>query len=308
MDLKQLQQFVVLAETLNFRRAADRLHIAQPALSVSIRRLEEDLGVRLFERGRRGATLTSGGIAALPEAYQALEHAARMREQASAGSDGEVGTVRLCFVGTVTYELLPRALTESRARHPKMKVELHELTNTAIAAGLSQGTFDIGIVRYPMTAPAGMVMDIVEEDTFWIALPTGHRLARRKRVALADFADDPFVFPSAVQMPALCGISMAACQAAGFFPRIAQEAIQLQTVISLVQCGMGVALIPSSVAKLIHRRVEFRPLSDVANASPIGLALLYPALRLSRFAQHFRDVVLDVSKDGRKRRKALATR
>jgi len=300
MDLKQLQQFVTLAETLNFRRAAERLHIAQPALSVSMRRLEEDLGVRLFDRGRRGATLTSAGTAALPEAYRAIEHAGRMREQAAAGSDGEVGTVRLCFVGTATYDLLPRILMESRVRHPKLKIELHELTNNAIAAGLAQGSFDIGIVRYPMTAPSGLVMEIVEEDRFSIALPPGHPLAKRRRLALSDLAEEPFVFPSSAQMPALCGISMAACQAAGFFPRIAQEAIQLQTVIGLVQCGVGVALVPASVASFLSKRVEFRPLVDIADIPSIGLALLYPNGPLNRFVQHFRDVVLDVSKDGRK--------
>jgi len=295
VDLKQLRQFVILSETLNFRRAAQGLHIAQPALSVSVRKLEEDLGVRLFDRGRRGVSLTSAGAAALPEAYLALEHVAKMREQARAGSEGEVGTVRLAFIGTATYEFLPRALSTFRAKHPGLQVELNELTTSLICNGVAQRTFDIGIVRYPMTPPSDMSMEPVERDRYCLFLPPGHRLAKRKRLSLRDVADEAFVFPSGAQSPAMHGSIMAACQAAGFVPRIAQEAVQIQTVIGLVQSGLGIALLPSVIARSVGNRVEARPLSD-SDGVLTGLALLFPTRNLSRAARHFKETALGLAK------------
>ncbi|MDP3316304.1 MAG: LysR family transcriptional regulator [Devosia sp.] len=295
MELKQLRQFVTLAETLNFHRAALRLHIAQPALSVSLRKLEEDLGVRLFDRGRRGVALTSAGAAALADAYLTLEHAGRLRDQARAGSLGEVGTVQLGYVGTATYDLLPRLLAKFRAAFPAVQVELHEQGTGAICAGLAQGIYDIGIIRYPMAPPVDMKMEIVERDKYCLALPPGHRLEKRKRLALSELADEPFVFPSALQSPALYGTSMAACQAAGFLPRIAQEAAQLQTVIGLVRGGSGVALVPANIARNIPQRVEFRPLTDDGMSLSTGLALLCPIRRMSRAAGHFRDLALELA-------------
>lgn len=289
MDLKQLRLFVVLAETLNFHRAAERLHIAQPALSVSLRRLEDELGISLFERGRSGVALTAAGSAALPEAQRALQYAERVKEQAQAGADGEVGRVKLCYVGTATYDLLSRALTVFRSQFPYVAVELNESTTQSIVAGLEKGVFEIAIARYPLACPEGMEMEIVDRDCFWIALPPGHRLAKRKSLALAELSGDPFVL-------SLSGEAI--CQAVGFVPRIVQRAVQLQTMMCLVESGLGVSLIPSMIAKRMEHRLVCRPLSDVADIYPTGFALLYPNRPLKRPAQHFRDVVLSLS--GRK--------
>lgn len=295
MDLKQLQQFITLTETLNFRRAADILHIAQPALSVSLRRLEEELGVRLFDRGRHGVALTSAGAAALPEARRAVEHAARVRQHARSGADGHMGKARLGFVGTAAYDILPRTLIAFRNRYPGVDIELLERVTTDALSELVLETLDIAIVRFPTEVPPGLVMEEIEPDTIGVALPPGHPLARFESVALSDLAEEPFIFPSMTQTPSLFHTNMARCQMAGFSPRIVQQASQVQTIIGLVQGGIGVALVPSLTAKAAWRRVAFRTLSDVNPMLRTGLALLHDPKRINRPAQRFREVLLEVA-------------
>lgn len=290
MDLRQLRHFTVLAESLNFRRAAERLYIAQPALSVSIRRLEDELGVRLFTRGRRGVELTEAGRAALGDAVRALQAAARVREQALAAVNGEVGTLRVAFVGTATYRLLPQTLQRLSRTRPGIRLELYERNTDAIVAGLESEQFDVGIVRYPMKSVPGMTLDIIEKDRYCVALPAGHRLAARRKVPLRALAGEPFLVPSAAESPALHHLVLSACQRAGFMPIVArQEAVQLLTTLALVESGFGVALIPGSLVERVPQRAVFRPLDERNDHIETGLALLYPAERNKPLLEHFRD-------------------
>ncbi|WP_171020131.1 LysR substrate-binding domain-containing protein [Hydrogenophaga sp. 2FB] len=295
MELRQLRHFIALAETLNFHRAAERLHIAQPALSISIRRLEEDLGVPLFERGRGGTVLSAAGAAALPEAIRTLQQAEQLQSRARAGMKGDVGVVHVCFVGSATYALLPKVLAELRSEHPGIRTQLHESTTTAIVTGLIKKRFDIGIVRYPLRSPPDMVMELLDRDSFHVALPPGHRFARRRHIALSELANDPFVMAPTESSDAKQNLGLYACQLAGFVPQIAQEATQLQTIVCLVESGVGVALVPSGVIRSIQSRVTIRPLSDIADRLPMGLALLYPKGGLRPAVAQFRDIAKKAS-------------
>ena len=274
MDIKQLRQFVMLASTLNFRRAADRLHMAQPALSVSLRRLEEELGVSLFDRGRHGVALTSAGVAALDEARQVVERSQRLRDLARAGSAGEIGIVRLGFVGTAAYDLLPRLLIALRSKFPGLKVDLHEGTTSSLQSELIDGAVDLAIVRFPAAFHDAFSLEKIEVERIGVALPLAHPLTRFAEVELSQLADEPFVFPSSLQSPSLFHSTMARCLSAGFTPKIAQEISQIQTIVGLVRGGVGVALIPELVAKIFWKQIAFRPLSDHNNIPATGLGVL----------------------------------
>ncbi len=291
MDLRQLRQLVVLAETLNFRRAAERLHIAQPPLSISIRRLEESLDARLFERGRRGVRLTEAGRAALPDARLAIFHAEQARRAVRTAAAGEAGTLRVGFVGSATYALLPRVLPEFRRRFPRVQLELTESTTARILARVEEEAFDVGIVRYPLVRATPLQLQTIERDVFAAVLPARHPLARSRRLALADLAAEPFVFYSAAEVPGLHAVALLACQSAGFTPQVSQEAVQVQTVVSLVESGFGVALAPSVAKRHAPERVVFRRLSDQQSALAVGLALVYKAETETELVKRFREAL-----------------
>lgn len=297
MDLRQIRHFTTLASTLNFRRAATLLHIAQPALSVSIRRLEEDMGVSLFTRGKRGVALTLEGQAALPDALAALDSAQRMKQQALAASKGTVGTLTLAYVGTATYNLLPRSLERLRQTAPGIRVALHEANTDLIVAGLESRRFDVGIVRYPMRSVPDMTLELVENDSYCAALPPGHRLAGKESFSLTALADDPFLVPSMAQNPSLNHTVMQACQTAGFMPKLAaEEAVQISTVLALVEGGFGVALIPESIASRVRRRISFHRLKGPSGKIVTGLGILYPNGALNPFTAGFRAAILSLDK------------
>lgn len=304
MELRQLQQFVAVAETLNFRRAAERLHMAQPPLSVAIRKLEAEVGAPLFERQPRGVALTAAGVAALDFARRCLIDAGALRDAAQAAAGGERGLLRVGFVGSATYALMPRLLPAFRKRYPHVELVLRESTNLELLALVHSGELDIGLVRYPTGSASALRFEIVERDVFCAVLPANHSLAKHSKVTLAMLAGEPFVDYASTRVPGLHAMVMLAFQQAGLTPRVSQEATQVQTVISLVQSGMGVALVPSVSARLASRDVVFRPVTDLPASAEISLAMASRADGHGAAAQRFRALALNPRADGEDRTSA----
>jgi len=292
MELRQLHQFVAVAETLSFRRAAERLHMAQPPLSVAIRKLEEEVGARLFERQARGVALTAAGTAALGLARRCLNDAHAIRDAALAAAGGERGLLKVGFVGSATYALLPRLLPAFRARFPDVELVLRESANLELLAMVENGKLDVGLVRYPTGSPSSLRFEIVEHDVFCAVLPARHALAAKKRLTLSDLAKEPFVDYASTRVPGLHAMVMLAFQQAGLTPQVAQEATQVQTVISLVQSGLGVALVPSVSARLAARDVVFRAVQGLSPSSAIALAMATRVDELNPSVQRFRELAL----------------
>jgi DNA-binding transcriptional LysR family regulator len=265
MDLRQLRFFVAVAETLNFHRAAERLNISQPPLSVGIRRLEEELGVKLFDRTRRGVTLTPSGEAALPAAREALAQAALVAEAARLGSRGEIGRLSVGFVGSAIGELLPRIIPCFRAAYPLAELDLAEMTSVRIAATLEGRDLDVGLLRLPVTQRHRLDITVIEEDCLVLAHRSDDDISGRGPIALSALSGRSFVIHSAVSV--LHSVILLACREAGFAPRIAQEAVQVQTILSLVQSGLGIALVPARMARFAPQDVVLTPL-----AQPISIA------------------------------------
>ena len=266
-----MRQVLMLAETLNFRLAAERLHMAQPPLSVSIRKLEEEIGTPLFDRSRAGVKLTAAGKGVLEHARRTLFHSEQFRLSAQLGASGKIGTLRISFVPSSTIRLLPRSIAHFRARHPRVDLRLSEAGTNAAMAGLRDGLIDIGLVRYPTPNHPSVATVIVETNHYVAALPATHPKAEKSRLQLADLRDEPFIMPSPLDGSASYMSMMHACAHAGFVPNIVQEASQAQTILALVESGLGIALVPNVWQHLAPRAVKFRRLYGMPQ-NKIGLA------------------------------------
>ncbi|NYT58107.1 LysR family transcriptional regulator [Alcaligenaceae bacterium] len=290
MDFRHLKQFVVLAETLNFRKAAEKLHMSQPPLSVSIRKLEAELGVELFLRGKDGVKLTESGEAALADARRALFHAGQFKQAAVAASTGEGGVLRVGFVGSATHAILPDILSRFRQRYPKVQLVLREATSIRIVQELADESLGVGVVRVPVSTDSRIRLLTLLTENFVLAMPKSHPLAQRQTLRLKDLAEEDFILYSASNATGLRMAAIHACQLAGFTPRVAQEAVQVQTVLGLVEAGLGLALVPSISRRFTSKQLVYKTLDDFPASASIGISLAWNPLTDVAAVRNFRNV------------------
>ncbi|MDF1485628.1 LysR family transcriptional regulator [Ramlibacter sp. H39-3-26] len=288
MDLRRIRHFVVLAETLNFRRAAERLSMAQPPLSVSIQKLEGELGVKLFERLPAGVELTPSGRAVLPEARRLLFHNEQLFELASGAAAGTSGTLNVGFVGSSTFGMLQKLVPLFRSEYPGVELTLREATSARIVQMVEGDELDVGIVRTPLLQGTRCRLLPLTRESFVAALPRGNPLARKAELRLEELANEPFVMYTRTDAAGLHSAAMLACQERGFMPHIAQEATQVQTVLSLIETGLGVALVPEIMQRFTSPKLVFRAVTDMPASAAIGMALACRSDRESGAAQRFR--------------------
>ena len=306
MNFRQIQQFLAVAETLNFRKAAERLHMAQPPLSVSIKRLEEDLDSPLFVRHRRGLRLTAAGEAILGHARQIAFHSDQLRKSAAQAAEGIGGNLRIGFVGSATYMLFPRTLPIFRERYPNVVLDLRERSTTQILREIESGELDLGIVRYPVTEATAAALTPVEHDQLVAVLPAASALAHRKRLRLRDLSSQPFVMYSSVAAQNLRSQVVSVCQAAGFMPEVVQEAVQVQTIVSLVASGMGVAIVPSVSQAQPSAGVVFRAFAGASDRLDVALAIAMHADTAPPAAVRFRELLEELEKSTARGTPAIA--
>ena len=282
MELRKLKQFTVLAEELHFGRAAERLAMTQPPLSLAIRSLEDELGVRLFERTRRRVALTHAGAAFLEEAQVLLARADQAVEQARAADRGEVGRLTVGFMAATAYTVLPMVLRDFAASYPAVRLAVRELTLPQQYEALRRGDIQVGLVRPPVL-DAELDAEVILEEPLVIALPAKHRLASRARIAAKQLAGEPFVMFQRGPGLVLHDLVTRFCLGVGFTPRVVQEASQTHVVVGLVSAGIGLALVPESAQNIRLRGVVYRSLNDTT--PPVHTALAWrrgdrsPALR-----------------------------
>ena len=255
-DLRRLRYFVAVAEELHFGRAARRLNVSQPPLSVQIRTLEREIGAPLLVRTQRRVELTEAGRVLLEEARRLLGQADAAVVHARRAAEGAVGRLTIGFVSTVDYSILPPLVRRFRQKHPGIALTLLELTGDRQQALLQSGELDLGLSILPSPAPALASRPVFREPLI-AAVPANHPLAVRRRTTLRSLAAEPFIqFPRELA-PGLYDLAIAACQKAGFTPHLAQEAIQMQTILGLVAAGLGVALVPQCMSKLQRPDVRY---------------------------------------------------
>ena len=262
IELRHLRYFVAVAEDLHFGRAARRLGLAQPPLSQQISRLERLVGQQLFER-KPGVRLTPAGAALLPVARSILGDVTSGVGAARRAGSGITGSLTVGFASSLLLGSFPAAIRSDRDRYPAVELRLRELASAAQVDALRRGSIDVGVLREPVD-DSDCASETIASESFVVALPSGHALASESHVGLAALADTAFVhFPRDVA-PALFDRVAAMCAAAGFAPRVVQEAREWLTIVGLVDAGLGVAIVPSSFRSLRWGTVRYASLDGDA--------------------------------------------
>jgi DNA-binding transcriptional LysR family regulator len=263
MELRHLKTFRAVAEELHFSRAAAKLNVAQPALSRTMMDLESEMGVRLVDRNSRGVALTEAGSVFLERVKRILDDTQIAVSEAQRRSRGETGILRIGFIGTLSFELLPRLLRVYRAAFPAVDLILRELGPTQQRAEILAGTLDCGFIGLTSeNRDTDLEMVLAAEDSLVAALPDTHRLAGNKAVRLIELRDESFYLTARSNAPAFNPWLIGLCQNAGFEPQVSFEVDRSATVLNYIAAGFGVSVFPSRIAAMATPGVVFLPLTD----------------------------------------------
>ncbi|MEQ6901482.1 LysR substrate-binding domain-containing protein [Nocardioides sp. YIM 152588] len=272
MEIRLLRSFLVLADEQHFGRAAARLHIAQPALSQQLRRLENEVGAVLVERSTRTVRLTEAGRLLRSRAAEIVGTADRTADDLALMAAGRAGRVRLGFVGTATYDVLPRVTRRLREELPDLELELHgELLGPALLDAVRGGTLDLAVLRPGGTGAEDLVIRHLRTEPLVAVLPAGHALAGRDAIALADLAGEPLVTHPSGHRSTMQPLVVDALREVGLEPDVV-EVGETGTLVAFVAAGLGVGLVPASVRALRLEGVAYVPLAGDPVSAPLALA------------------------------------
>ena len=261
MEIRWLEAFVAVAEELHFGRAAARLRLAQSPLSQTIRRLERELGVTLFDRSTRSVALTPAGQALLPHAHRVFEELELARQGARAVSGALYGTVGIGFSGALNLRTLPPLTRAIRRSYPQVTVTMvgGVLTRDAVV-GIERGSLDLAFVALPHDPSPRVRSRLITREPLGVAVPIDHPRADDPAVDLSDLADEDFIMLPATAGSGLREVAVGACISAGFRPRVVQEIADPFMILTLVAAGVGVCLVPDGVAPIMPSGSVFVPL------------------------------------------------
>lgn len=264
MELRHLKYFVAVAEELNFRRAAEVVHVAQPALSQQIKHLEDELGVALFVRSRHKVALTAAGKTFYASAQMILQEARQAVADARAVEQGEAGRITLGFVSSAAISALPSLLAFIRSQLPRAEVELKELAAGEQIDALYHDKLDLGLFHAQLEDTA-FETAVVSRERLIVALPSVNRFARSKQIDLREVASETVIIPARHATLGYFECARSAFQVAGVLPERFYHTSLLQTSLLLVGAGLGISLVPESFQRIKVQGVVYRPL---ATASP----------------------------------------
>jgi DNA-binding transcriptional LysR family regulator len=262
-ELRHLRYFVAVAEELNFSRAAERLHMAQPPLSLAIRQLERELGAELFQRSTREVSLTESGRAFLEGARRTLAEAERAVVTAKRAAAGDVGQLRVAFSWSARYETLPALGQAFRARHPDVELLAQEMWNAQMLPALRSGAVDVALALCPEMA-SDMVAEVIRTEPVVAVLRAGHALAGDVAIALDALAAETFVFFPRELAPRLHDVLIGLCRRAGFEPTLTSGSFHTGWDLGIIGDSDVVAIAPRSVAARQAPDVATVALSDAA--------------------------------------------
>src|SRR5215471_3689860 len=274
MELRHLRYFVAIGEEENYRRAAQRLHVAQTALSTQIQDLEAELGFKLFDRLPRGVKLSAAGRLFLEEAWRILQQVSEAAARAARVARGQSGTLRVGFTENASWHgVVPDAIGKFRERQPDAELQLNPSTSLEQFNGIRSGRLDAGFVFNMPTNGEELDQVAVAMQHVELAAPKGHPLSKAKKLRLRDLNDAPFVWFPRRESPAFYDRLIHECYRGGLkSPRIVQEAVNEATILSLVSHGMGVGWVNGTARWRCPDRVVILPVADLDMPLPMALA------------------------------------
>ncbi|HKQ82129.1 MAG TPA: LysR substrate-binding domain-containing protein [Steroidobacteraceae bacterium] len=268
IELRHLRYFIAVAEEGHITRAAERLGIQQPPLSLQIRALERELDVQLFRRVPRGVELTPAGTALLEHARAVLDQVDRAMAITRRTARGEQGRLVIGFTSSTPFHpFVPRIIRAFRELSPLVSLQLEESGSSELVQALRGEEIDAAFIRSPVADIDGLLVRPLLEESMIAALPTAHPLATVRNamsspLALAQLANETFILYKRPGGPGLYDAIITACRGAGFSPRVGQEAPRILSTLNLVAAGLGVSIVPESLSRLQMDGVLYRPLSD----------------------------------------------
>ncbi|WP_188052409.1 LysR substrate-binding domain-containing protein [Aureimonas fodinaquatilis] len=289
IDLRQLRQFVAVAEELSFRNASIRLNMSQPPLSMAINRLEQELGETLLDRNSRSVRLTQVGEIFLREARRTLAQAEHAVDIARRAGDGIVGSLRITFVASAALGVLPQLVRRFREQHPDTELRLDSDTTGSQLAALRHGRSDVALVVVPLQDRSNIRLVPFRQEKMVLAVPRGHRLAGAQTVEIGDLAEEVFLTFPFSEGPGFESQFLSACQRAGFSPTISQEVSQMLTKLMLVATGAGIALIPIAFTAVPMPDVVFIPLLENGEPLVYDMAFAVPVRHDNPLVERFLD-------------------
>jgi DNA-binding transcriptional LysR family regulator len=274
VELRYLLYFATVAEQQSFTRAAEKLRVAQPAISQQIKTLEEELEVQLLVRTKRSVKLTAAGHAFLREANDILDRVDQSKVEARRAAQGETGRLSIGFnAGSSLF--LPELIRAYRTQYPAVRIHLYDQTPNEQLDALELGRIDMGFTRpLPKTQAGRFVEQVVYRDSVMTVLPDRHALAGLRKIRLEKLADEDWVFLNRSSVPELAREFTLLCTKAGFSPRVITEATRMQTVLTMVAAGIGVSLAPSCLRSFHQPGVTFIPIQP--DPPPLDLVAVRP--------------------------------
>src|SRR5258705_2908978 len=239
MELRQIRSFLSIAETLHFGRTAELIPLKPPALSLQIRALEEDIGVRLFERNRRKTTLTAAGFAFRDDAGAALSQLEQAIRRARLAASGKVGLLRIGFISTAGSEIVPHIIRQFRELNPDVEFALRAIPTAGQIQMLETGSLDIGFLRLPIGGHSALDVVTVHREPFVLVVPASHKLAKRKRVRLSEVSDQNFVMYERNYAPGFDDLIVGMLRDARIVTNVFQTVQEISTLLSFVAAHMG---------------------------------------------------------------------
>ena len=290
MELRHIRSFLSLAKTLNFSRTAEIVHLSQPALSLQIQALENEIGVKLFERDRRKTALTPAGAAFQREAIGGVAQLEQAIQNARLAAQGKIGVVRLGFVSTAGHSLIPKLINKYRAVNPLVEFSLRNILTADQGAMLEEGSLDLGFLRLPFNTGPNLEVAPIHQEDFVLVVPSSHGLARKSGIRLRETANETYVLYDRPHAPGFHDFVLGILSRAGVIPKVSQVAGEMPTLISLVASGAGISLLPISAVKNSRAAITGCKVLDKIPISEI--ALVWRKKVVPEVVEQFRKFVL----------------
>ena len=290
MELRHIRSFLSLAKTLNFSRTSEIVHLSQPALSLQIQALENEIAVKLFERDRRKTVLTAAGAAFQREATGGLAQLEQGIQNARLAAQGKLGVVRLGFVSTAGQSLIPKLINQYRAKNPLVEFSLRNVLTADQGPMLEEGALDLGFLRMPFNTGPNLELARVHQEDFLLVVPSSHALGRKSGVRLRETANETYVLYDRTHASGFHDFVLGILNRAGVIPAVSQVAGEMPTLISLVASGAGISLLPESAVKNSKAAVTGCKVRDKIPISEIALA--WRKKSASPVVEQFRKFVL----------------